>query len=292
MSQANEAISPLRQRMIEDMNVRNFTPKTQVTHIRAVKKLASYLGHSPAKATAEDLRQFFVHLSNEGASPFVINATIYGLRFFFRYIVDKPEVIRRLKAVSVPSKVPVILTLDEVSRLLLAAKTAKFRAAFGLGYGAGLRIQEICHLKVKDIDSQRMAIRVEQGKGKKDRFAMLSNNLLLLLRAWWREGHARGRLYDSGWLFPGQNPVNPMTARHLSRVCLMAAKEAGITKHVTMHALRHSFATHLLEQKVDIRVIQVLLGHSKIQTTTRYTQVASSLLKEAQSPLDKLTLPE
>ncbi len=289
MSQAEQTVSPLRQRMIEDMNVRKLAPGTQAGYIRAVKKLAKYLGRSPDQANTEDLRRFFVYLTENGVSPGTINATINGLRFFFNYTVDSPEVVRRLKGVSEPRKVPVILTPDEVRQLITATGKLKYRAAFALGYGAGLRIKEICHLKINDIDSKRMVIRIDQGKGKKDRYAMLSDKLLELLRAWWKEAHARGRLYDSGWLFPGLNPLEPMSSRQLSRVCKLAAATAEINKHVTMHALRHSYATHLLEQKVDIRVIQVLLGHSKIQTTTRYAQVATNLLKEAPSPLDGLT---
>jgi integrase/recombinase XerD len=291
MSQPQHAVSPLRQRMIEDMNVRKLTEKTQSAYLRGVIKLAAFLKFSPDQATAEDLRRFFVYLSDHGASQATINATISGLRFFFGYTCDNPKVVRKLKGVMLPKKIPVILTPEEVSRLIAATSKAKYRAAFALGYGAGLRINEICHLKVNDIDSQRMLIRVDQGKGHKDRHAMLSESILTFLRLWWKEGHARGRLFKTGWLFPGLNPVNPLSPRQLSRVCRLAADEAEIDKPVTMHALRHSYATHLLEQKVDIRVIQVLLGHSKIETTTRYTQVATNLLKQANSPLDSLTLP-
>lgn len=291
MSHSQQTVSPLRQRMIEDMNVRKLNEKTQSAYLRAVKKLAAFLKFPPDQATAEDVRRFFVDLSDNGASQGTINATITGLRFFFQYTIDQPDVVRKLRRVAPPKKIPVILTAEEVRRLIGATSKLKYRAAFALGYGAGLRINEICHLKVSDIDSQRMVIRIDQGKGRKDRSAMLSNNLLDLLRAWWKEGHARGRLYNTGWLFPGLNPVNPLSSRQLSRVCKLAAAEAEIEKAVTMHALRHSYATHLLEQKVDIRVIQVLLGHSFIGTTTQYTQVATNVLKEAPSPLDSLTLP-
>lgn len=291
MSQVQQTVSPLRQRMIEDMNVRHFTYHTQRDYIRAVKRLADFLGHSPDKATAEDLRLFLIHLSENGVTPSTINVTISALRFFFDYTVDTPEVVRRLKSISLPRKIPVILTPEEVHQLIDATDKLKYKTMFALGYGAGLRVKEICHLKVNDIDSKRMVIRIDQGKGKKDRYAMLSDNLLKLLRAWWKEGHTRGRLYDSGWLFPGINPVNPLSPRQVSRVFKSVVAESGINKTATMHSLRHSYATFLLEHKVDIRVIQVLLGHNKIETTTRYTQVATNLLKETTSPLDEINLP-
>lgn len=291
MSHSQQTVSPLRQRMIEDMNMRKLTPKTQTTYIRAMKKLARFLGFPPDQATAEDLRRFLVDLSEQGASIGTMNATITGLRFFFQYTVDNPDVVRKLKGRTLPKKIPVILTPEEVTRLLQATDNLKYRAAFSVAYGAGLRINEICHLKVNDIDSKRMMIRVEQGKGRKDRNAMLSENLLSILRSWWRVGRAKGKLFPNGWLFPGLNPINPLSTRQLARVCAAVAQTAKLDKKVTMHCLRHSYATHLLEQKVDLRVIQVLLGHSKIETTTRYTQVATSLLKQANSPLDSLTLP-
>ena len=184
-----------------------------------------------------------------------------------------------------------VLSRQEVSRLLEATTSLKYKAAFSVAYGAGLRISEVTALKISDIDSQRMTLHVEQGKGRKDRYAMLSPALLTILRAWWQEGHAKGLMLNGGWLFPGQNPVNPITARHLSRAIRAAAVDAEMDKRVTMHLLRHSYATHLLEQKVDIRVIQVLLGHSKLETTSLYTQVATDVLQEVTSPLEILSLP-
>lgn len=291
MSQAQQQISPLRLRMIEDMNMRKLAPKTQTGYIRAVKKLARFLGHSPDQATAEDLRLFQLHMANHGTSRITMNATITALRFFFEVTVDKLEIVSKLKTVPVERKLPVILSQEEVSRLINATASLKYKAAFSVAYGAGLRISEIVSLKISDIDSKRRVIRVEQGKGRKDRYALLSPSLLKVLRQWWQEGHASGTLLKGGWLFPGQNPINPLSARQLARACRAAAVSAEIDKKVSMHSLRHSYATHLLEQQVDIRTIQVLLGHSKLETTALYTQVATNVLNKVISPIENLHLP-
>ena len=291
MTQSTQPISPLRQRMIEDMNLRKLAPRTQTSYIRAVKKLADYLGHSPDTATAEDLRQFQLHLTDKGTSRITINATITALRFFFDVTVGDKEVASKLNTVPVPRKLPVVLSREEVSRLLEATSSLKYKAAFAVAYGAGLRISEVASLKISDIDSERMTLHVEQGKGRKDRYAMLSPVLLDILRRWWREGHANGLLLDGGWLFPGQDPVNPLSTRQFSRAIRAAAASAEIDKRVSMHLLRHSYATHLLEQKVDIRLIQVLLGHHQLETTRLYTQVATDVLHEVTSPLETLSLP-
>ncbi len=294
MAQSTQPISPLRQRMIEDMHLRKLAPKTQTGYIRAVKKLADYLGHSPDRASAEDLRQFQLHLTDQGTSRVTINTTITtitALRFFFEVTVGDQSIAGKLKTVPVPRKLPVVLSRAEVSRLLEATHSLKYKAAFAVAYGAGLRISEVVALKIRDIDGERKTLHVEQGKGRKDRYAMLSPVLLDVLRRWWREGHAKGLLLDGGWLFPGQNPVNPLSARQLSRAIRAAAAAAEIDKRVSMHLLRHSFATHLLEQKVDIRLIQVLLGHSKLESTSLYTQVATDVLQEVTGPLEILSIP-
>jgi site-specific recombinase XerD len=196
-----------------------------------------------------------------------------------------------MSSVREPRKLPVVLSCEEVARLIEAAGTPKYQAALSVAYGAGLRASEVVALKVGDIDRARMTLRVEQGKGHKDRYAMLSPLLLERLRAWWRAGRAQGKLLDGGWLFPGQNPVNPMSTRQLNRICHMAAAAADIDKRVSMHTLRHSYATHLLEQKVDIRIIQVLLGHKRLETTALYAQVATDVLREVTSPLELLRPP-
>ncbi len=188
--------------------------------------------------------------------------------------------------VQVPHKLPVILSREEVARLIQSAGNLKYQAALSVAYGAGLRVSEVIALKVGDVDSQRMVLRVEQGKGHKDRYAMLPPLLLERLRAWWRYAHAQGKMLKGGWLFPGQNPIDPLTPRQLNRAVHAAAVAARIDKRVSMHTLRHCFATHLLEQQVDIRVIQVLLGHKKLETTALYAQVATDLLREVISPLE------
>ncbi len=240
--------------MIEDMTVRNFTADTQREYIRAVKKLAAFIERSPDTATAEELRAFQLHLTKTGTTPPTMNATVTALRFFFKVTLDRPETTRYLVFVHEPRKLPRVLPAEEVLRLLEAAPNPKYKAALSVAYGAGLRAMEVAGLKVADIDSQRMLIRVEQGKGRKDRFAMLSPQLLDLLRDWYRI--ARPRIY----LFPGRDKIGPMTTRQLNRICHMAAELAGLPKWVAPHTLRHSFATHLLEQNIDVRIIQVLLG--------------------------------
>ncbi|MCP4766411.1 MAG: tyrosine-type recombinase/integrase, partial [Gammaproteobacteria bacterium] len=250
MAQSTQPISPLRQRMIEDMTMRKLAAKTQASYICAVKKLADYLGHSPHTATAEDLRQFQLHLTDTGTSRITINTTITALRFFFEVTVGDKNVVGKLKTVPVPRKLPVVLSREEVARLLAATSSLKYKAAFSIAYGAGLRINEVTTLKVSDIDGERKTLHVEQGKGRKDRYAMLSPTLLDILHRWWKEGRASGLLLNGGWLFPGQNPVNPISNRQLSRAIVAAAADAEIDKRVSMHLLRHSFATHLLEQKV------------------------------------------
>jgi site-specific recombinase XerD len=280
---ADKPISPLRQRMLDDMRVRNFVTDTQREYIRAVKNLTIFLGRSPDTATAEDLRAFQLHMTETGVRPPTINATVTALRFFFKVTVDKPETTRHLVFVYEPRKLPRVLSPEDVLRLLEAAPNPKYKAALSVAYGAGLRAMEVVALKVADVDSQRMLIRIEQGKGGKDRFAMLSPKLLELLRDWYRI--ARPRVF----FFPGQDKIGPITPRQLNRICHLAAELAGLPKWVAPHTLRHSFATHLLEQNIDVRVIQVLLGHAKLDTTARYTQVATNIIREVMSPLDRLT---
>ena len=290
MTQSTQAVSPLRQRMIDDMTQRRLNPKTQDAYLRAVIKLTRFLGRSPDSASADDLRRFQLHLAQNGVSNQTINASITGLRFFFEVTLDDHQALRKMRTVRSPRKLPVVLSPDEVRRLLEATTSVKYKAALATAYGAGLRASEVTHLKVTDIDSQRMVIRVEQGKGSKDRNAMLSPALLALLRHWWRIAQAQRRMLKGGWLFPGQNPVNPLSTRQLRRAMVASVKLAGLDKPVSLHSLRHAFATHLLEQGIDIRLIQVLLGHKKLETTAMYSHVANRTLRDAQSPLDALSL--
>ena len=290
MTQSIQTISPLRQRMIDDMRLRKLSPKTQTGYIRAVRRFAAFLGRAPDTANAEDLRRYQLHLVERGTSSGSLNATITGLKFFFETTLERPEVTTKMSHVYEPRKLPVILSLEEVTRLLQAAGGPKYQAALGVAYGAGLRANEVVHLTTSDIDSERMVIRVEQGKGKRDRYAMLSPTLLALLRAWWRHANVHRQLLPGGWLFPGQNPVNPLSTRQLNRAFHFARKAAEIDKAVSLHSLRHAFATHLLEHHEDIRVIQVLLGHQKLENTARYSQVAAKRLREVKGPLEYLEI--
>ena len=280
----DECISPLRQRMIEDMSLRHFDEKTQKDYIRAVKNLTIFLGRSPDTATAEDLRLFQLHLTESRVRPPTINFTVTALRFLFTVTLDRADAIKHLTFVAEPRKIPVVLSPEEVARFLEAAPGVKYKAAFSVAYGAGLRVSEVAALRVSDIDSERMMLRVEQGKGRKDRHAMLSPVLLELLRDWWRIARPKA------WLFPGRDPLQPMSTRQLNRACHAAADMAEITKPMSPHTLRHSFATHLLEQNVDIRVIQVLLGHAKLETTALYTRIATNTIRAVMSPLERLSL--
>jgi integrase/recombinase XerD len=291
MDSSMPTTSRLRQRMIEDMRMRKLAGKTQSAYIRAVVQLARYLGRSPDTATADDLRRYQLHVVDHGMSAISLNASIAGLRFFFEVTVRRGDVMDQMSTVHVPRTLPVVLSRDEAARLIAAAGSLKYQTALSVAYGTGLRASEVAALKVGDIDSQRMILRVEQGKGHKDRYAMLPPLLLERLRNWWRFARAQGKMLDGGWLFPGQNPIDPMSTRQLNRAIHAAAKTAQIDKRVSMHTLRHSFATHLLEQKVDIRVIQVLLGHKKLETTALYAQVATEVLREVISPLEMLHRP-
>ena len=291
MDTSTPAVSPLRQRMLDDMRMRKFGDKTQSDYQRAVRNFAKYLGRSPDTATVEDLRRYQLHLVDHGISPASLNAAISGLKFFFDVTLDRGQVMAKMQPVHLPRKLPVILSREEVGRLIAAAGNLKHQTALALAYGTGLRVNEVVSLKVGDIDSQRMTLRVERGKGQKDRYAMLSPVLLERLRVWWRVARAQGKMLDGGWLFPGLNPIEPLSARQLNRAIHLAAEQAGIEKRVSMHSLRHAFATHLLEQKVDIRLIQVLLGHKKLETTALYAQVATEILRQIVSPLETLNSP-
>jgi len=290
MTESNKPISPLRQRMLEDMAIRKLNSKTQEDYIRSVVKFTCYLKRSPDTASAEDLREFQLYLTKQGVSSSTINACVSGLRFFFDTTLDRPELARKLRYLHEPRKIPHILSVEEVTRLIQCAGSLKYQAALSVAYGAGLRASEITHLKIADVDSKRMILRIEQGKGGRDRHAMLSPELLKILRVWYRDGQSNRKMLPGGWLFPGQNPVNPLTTRQLRRAFHKAREAAQINKKVSLHSLRHAFATHLLEQHEDIRVIQVLLGHNKLESTARYSQVASSRLREVKGPLEYLNM--
>jgi site-specific recombinase XerD len=279
----DEAMSPLRRRMIEDMTIRKLASKTRRDYVQRVKHFTAFLGRSPDTASFEDVRRYQLHLAASGAGVSTLNQSTATLRFFFRVTLKRSAIIEHTAFIHEPRKLPVVLSPEEVARFLDAAPGLKYKAALSVAYGAGLRVSEVVALKVSDIDGKRMVIRVEQGKGHKDRYVMLSPHLLELLRAWYKAARPQG------WLFPGQKPASPMTTRQLTRACHAAAHMAEIGKRVSPHTLRHSFATHLLEQNIDIRVIQVLLGHAKLDTTALYTRVATKTIRDVMSPLDRIT---
>ena len=281
-------VSPLRQRLVDDMSMRRFSRETQRNYVRDVGRFATFLGRSPDKATADDLRRFQVEQQDAGTPVPTMNSIVSALRFFFTHTVDRPDLARKLVRLARPRKLPVVLSRDEVARLLNATTCLKHQAALSVAYGAGLRGAEVSALKVSDVDSERMLLRVERGKGGQYRNAMLSTDLLALLRQWWKDGRQQGVMHRDGWLFPGQHALKPISTRQLYRVVVEAAQAAEITKRVGPHTLRHSFATHLLEDGVDIRVIQALLGHAKLENTAFYTKVATRTARAVTSPLDRL----
>jgi len=272
--------------MLQDMTNRNFGAKTQHDYIRHIETFAKFLGRAPDTVTADDIRRIQAEQIAQGAQPSKMNTQASALCFFLSITCGRADLAHQIARTRYPRKLPRVLSGEDVARLLDAAPGPglKYKAALSVAYGAGLRGGEVAMLRVGDIDSQRMLIRVEMGKGRKDRHAMLSPVLLELLRAWWLQCRSQG------WLFPGRDPLLPITVRQLNRACHMAADAAGLGSWVSPHTLRHSFATHLLESSIDVRVIQVLLGHAKLDTTARYTQVATHTIRATQSPFDRLTL--
>ncbi|MBA3519637.1 MAG: site-specific integrase [Rhizobiales bacterium] len=277
-------VSPLRRRMIEDMTVRNLSPATQRSYLHAVTKFSRYFSRSPDHLGLEDVRTFQVHLVATGISWPALNQTVCALRFFYGVTLGHGEIPERIPYAREPRKLPVVLNADEIVRFLEAVPSLKTRAALTTAYAAGLRASEAVGLKVGNIDSGRMVISVEHGKGGKDRTVMLSAQLLAILRTYWRLARPRH------WLFPGRDEAKPIDVQVLHSACRSARAAAGIDKRVTVHTLRHSFATHLLENGTDIRIIQVLLGHNNLSSTARYTYVSNGLIARTTSPLDRLTL--
>lgn len=284
------AVSPLRQRLIDEMEMRRFGRETQRNYIRDVGRFATFLRRSPDTATAEEVRRFQVEQRELGVSVPTMNAIVSALRFFFTQTLDRPDLARKLIRTGHIRKLPVVLSQDEVARLLGATTCLKHQAALSVAYGAGLRASEVAALKVRDIDSERMLIRVERGKGGQYRNAMLPAGLLPLLREWWKAGRQQGVMHPDGWLFPGQHYLKPLSTRQLHRVVVEAGQAARIDKRVGPHTLRHCFATHLLEDGVDVRVIQALLGHARLDTTAFYTKVATRTMRAVTSPLDRLAM--
>ncbi len=290
-----ETISPLRQRMIEDMTARKLGAGTQRSHVYSCKRFAAFLKRSPDTATREDIRRFQLHLAETGMSIGNRNRIMTGVRFMFRVTLRRLDLAAEIYQVREPEKLPLVMSKDEMKRLLAVASSLKARIMLSLGYGCGLRAGEVVRLKVKHIDAGQKIIRVEQGKGRKDRHVMLSRKTLDLLRQWWKVRPSR---FDAGippeerFLFPGRQPGVPTSTRQLNRLFHKAAEAAAIKKGVTLHGLRHSFATHLLERGTHIRTLQALLGHSKLETTARYAHVATGMVAAVESPLDLLSQPD
>jgi site-specific recombinase XerD len=277
-------MSPLRRRMIEDMTVRNLSPATQRSYLHAVSRFSRYFGGSPRRLGLEDVRAYQVHLVANGISWPALNQTVCALRFFYGVTLGHDEIPERIPYARNPRTLPEVLGGDEVVRFLEAVPSLRTRTALTTAYAAGLRASETVALKVANIDSSRMVIRVEHGKGGKDRYVMLSAQLLKILRTYWRLARPKD------WLFPGREESRPIDVQVLYSACRSACKAAGLGKRVTVHTLRHSFATHLLENGTDIRIIQVLLGHNNLSTTARYTQVSRKIIEQTPSPLDRLRL--
>jgi integrase/recombinase XerD len=287
-----DTVSPLRRRMIEDMNARKLCAGTQRGHIRSCKRFAAFLKRSPDTATLEDIRRFQLHLADAGVSICTRNCIMTGLRFLLRVTLRRLDLAAEIYHIREPQKIPQVMSPDETRRVLAVATNLKARVALSLCYGCGLRASEVVRLKVKHIDSAQQIIRIEQTKSRKDRNVMLSPEMIDLLRQWWkaRRGFdAHTTPLQERWLFPGRKPGQPMTTRQLNRLFHEAADGAGIRKRVCLHTLRHSFATHLLERGADIRIIQALLGHDKLDTTARYTRVATGMIANIKSPLDQLS---
>lgn len=285
---STQAVSELRLRMIEDMKARQLSPGTQRSHIYSCKRLAAYLKRSPAAATADEVRAFQLYLMETGPSIGNRNRIMTGVKFLFRVTLRRHDLAAEIYYVREPQKLPLTLSPDEAQRLLAAAAKLKAKAMLTLCYGCGLRAGEVCRLKAGNIDRELNIIRIVQAKGRKDRHVMLPPEVLDLLRQWWK---VRPTRYDESvplkerWLFPGRKHGEPLTTRQLSRLFHEAAEAAGIKKAVSLHSLRHSFATHLFEQGLDIRLIQAVLGHHKLDTTARYTRVATSRIAAIESPL-------
>jgi site-specific recombinase XerD len=280
--------------MIEDMAARKLNPHTQRSHISSCKRFAAWLKRSPDTATADEVRHFQLHLIESGASICNRNRIMTGVRFLFRVTLRRHDLAAEIWHMKEPQKLPPVLSPEEVKRVLTMATSLKARAMLTLAYGCGLRASEVVRLRACDIDSEQMIIRIVQSKGRKDRNVMLPAEILDLLRQWWK---ARPTKRDAGfapeqrWLFPGRIDRHPTTARQFGRLFKEAAKAAGLRKAVSLHSLRHSFATHLLEDGKDIRLIQALLGHEKLDTTARYTRVATGLIAKIESPLARLSPP-
>jgi len=291
MSTSKSTVSPLRQRMIDDMNARKLGPATHKNHIAACKRFAAFLQRSPDTATPDDVRAFMLHLAEDGTSIGRRNQIMTGVKFLFRVTLRRHDLVAEIFHIKAPETLPATMSQQEAKRLLITADKLRVRTMLAVGYGCGLRPGEICRLKAGDIDSAQNIIRIVQSKGRKDRHVMLPPEVLALLRQWWK---VRPTRHDAGvplmerWLFPSRHG-GPLSTRQLNRLFHQAADDAGLKKQLNPRSLRHSFATHLLEQGTDIRLIQAVLGHVKLDTTARYTRVATARIAAIESPISRVT---
>jgi site-specific recombinase XerD len=273
----------LRQRMLEDMQLRNFSTGTQRSYIHYVEAFANYYKTNPEQLGLDEIRNYKLHLLEERKlSPQSINCFISAVRFLYAETLEMPWNWEQFPRLKTPQTLPVVLSANEVMEFFRCVGILKHRVILMLCYGSGLRIEEAVSLKVGDIDSQRMLVAVRRGKGNKDRYTVLSGRLLLLLREYWKIQRPKD------WLFPAIKEGRHIQQGTIQQVCREACQMAGILKRVTPHTLRHSFATHLLESGTDTRAIQVMLGHSRIDTTARYTAVTPQTVGRTRSPLDRL----
>ncbi len=275
-------MTPLRSRMIDDMRLKNLSARTIEIYVSRVSTFARYFNRSPQKLGRDDVRAYLLHLVQKKVSWSSYNQTLGALRFLYEVTLGRKDVLERIPFPKQPKRLPVVLSLEEVTRFLAAVVGIKYRAILMTAYAAGLRLSEVTGLRVADIDSKRMVIRVRQAKGRRDRYVMLSPRLLAVLREYWKV------IQPTDWLFPGDVPGQPISGKAVHLACVRAARDAGLDKHVTLHTLRHSFATHLLEAGTDLRTIQVLLGHSKLETTAIYTHVSPAAVETTRSPFDRI----
>jgi integrase/recombinase XerD len=275
-------MTPLRQRFTEDLRRRNYAAKTLDVYVRCVAAFARHFGRSPEHLDAEHVRRYQLHLLGQGASWSRFNQTVCALRFLYAVTLQRPDLVRMIPFGKKPKALPAVLSQDEVRRLFDAVADPFYRLILQTAYAAGLRVSEVIRLKVGDVDAQRMVLHVRCAKGRKDRLVPLSAVLLERLRQHWRQRRPRE------WLFPGQTPAGHISQGQVQRVCRRAVRAAGITKRASMHTLRHSYATHLLEAGTDLATLQKLLGHNQLSTTLRYTHIQQSHLHQVVSPLDTL----
>jgi len=279
-------MSELRKRMIRQMQVRNMSPGTQRAYLRAVTDLAEYYHQSPDRINTEEIQDYVAHLLSERRLAVgSCHSIITGLRFFYTVVLEDGESNAAIPQIKKVTRLPEILSSEQLERLFAAPRNPKHRVLLMTAYGGGLRVSELVRLKVTDIHSDRMMIRVEQGKGRKDRYTLLSKRLLGELRSYWKIK------CSAVWLFPGIKRHEPLCARMAQKVYAQAVSKSGIKRRGGIHTLRHCFATHLLEAGQDIRTIQLLMGHSSILSTVRYLQVTSKTLQGTPSPLDLLAVP-